>query len=183
MAKTATTTTADAALLVKKRKYIGVPINLGSNRVSYVSVRGDVLDYFGIKEPTAAEQKMLEVVKKTTGKINRFGAGLGDTSPTEVATDTTIRFYRPPTLGSSGSGRRVIVPTELVHSGKTTVRKVTMHFPSLATLAVISDWLYTNCATHKPGYFISPSGRRLLVVGKGTITDLNPGNSTPAAAP
>lgn len=179
MAGTKTTTDADAALLVKKRLWYSIPIDIGSSRKAFVSVRGDALDYFNVTEPTASAGGLTEVIKKTSGTISRYGAGLGDTTPTEVPTDTTHRYTRPPRLSSGSGGRRIIVPTELI-TPKKNVRVHCMRFPSSAINAAISVWLFENIKVHKPTWFKTEYGTRYAVVAKGSVTDINSGNQKSA---
>lgn len=175
MPGTKTTTEADAALLVKKRLWYSIPIDLGSGRTDFVQIRGDALDYFSIAIPTAATGGLKEVIRKTTGTVSRYGAGLADTTPTEVAVELTQRFTRPPRLSAGGGGRRIIVPTELI-TPKKNIRVHTIRFPSKAINAAISVFIFTQFKTKVPSWFKTEFGTRYAVVGKGSVTDINSGN-------
>ena len=181
MASTKTTSAADEALLLKKNSYYSVPIDLGSNRKGSVLVRGDVADYFGISvaDETTTTGGLILVEKKTTGKIQRWGAGLGDTTATDVPIPVTIRYYAPPRKTTKGGGRAITVATELRRAKG--YRTVTIRFPSSASNAAISVWLAAQCKTHIPKTFVTEHGTRYYVVGKGSVTDINPGNEKATA--
>ena len=177
MAGTKTTTEADAALLVKKRLWYSIPIDIGSSRTAFVQVRGDAAEYFNITIPTAATTTsgLKEVIRKTTGKITRYGAGLLDTTPTEVNTDVTQKYFIPPRISSGGGGRAIVIPTEL-KTARGNIRTHTMRFPSSAINAAISVWLFNECKAKKPTWFRTQFGTRYAVVTKGSVNDINSGN-------
>lgn len=182
MASTKTTTAADETLLLRKNSFYSVPIDLGSSRKGSVLVRGDVADYFNIAVTDAATTGGLTLVTKTTtGKVQKFGAGLGDTTPTDVAIPITIRYYAPPRKQAKGGGRAIRIATEM--KLKSGYRTVGIRFPASATNAAVSVWLKEQCKAHAPTTFVTEHGTRYYVVAKGSISDINPGNDKAPADP
>ncbi len=174
--------TASDPQAILKRTYSAVAIDLGSTRTGVVVVRGDIAEYFKIAiDQAAGTGGMVRRTRKAHTR-SKYNAGLGDTTVEQIQVSAS-EWFEPPDGGAKiAGGRRIQVPTEL-KSPKGIIRVVTMHFPYAATNAVISAWLHEKCTAHKPKEFKTESGKTLLVVSKGAIPDLNPGNKTPSATP
>jgi hypothetical protein len=159
-----------------------IPIDLGSSRTGAVKVPEDVRKYFSIAAPTATTAKLVERRRKQYTRSSYDG--LSDTTSDPVAVRAARWFEAPRVSSGRGGGIAVKIPTELkLTSGA--VRMTTLRFPSGATTGAISKWLFEKCVTHRPGYFILPSGVKHVVVPDTGVADINPGNAptTPAPTP
>lgn len=160
-----------------------VPIDLGNNKRGAVSVAEDVAAYFNITAPTAATAAMIE--KPAVGFTRKVYSGVTDITGRTVNVRPGARRVRPPKAASASGGKAVRVPTDITITDQVTTggvqrtRKYTKHvsirFPSGATMAAISKWLFEECKVKKPTYFIAPSGARYSVVAATGVTDINPG--------
>lgn len=66
---------------------------------------------------------------------------------------------RPP---RRGVGKKILVPSELF-AAKGSFRYATIHVPNQANLVQVAVWINTKFVSHKPNYFLTPSGQRHLV--------------------
>lgn len=161
-----------------------VPIDLGNNKKGAVAVSEDVAAYFNIAAPTTAVAgAMIETPGKTyTRKVY---SGITDIVGRTVDVRPGARRVRPPKAASASGGKAIRVPTEIVITDTKTVggtsrttkynKMVTIRFPSGATMAAISKWIFEECKAKKPSFFIAPSGARYSVVDDLGVTDINPG--------
>lgn len=179
MATDPATTTPET---LKKKLYYAVAIDLGSTRTGTVVVRGDIADYFNISTDQVATGGLILRTRKAHTR-QRFSKGLDGAADTTPISVPKSEWYDAPDAPTNRvSGQAIKVPTELKLSTGT-IRSAIIHFPGAATKAVISAWLHEKCTAHRPTKFYMPGGKGVLVVPKGNITDLNPGNKKPDAAP
>ncbi len=146
-----------------------------------ISLRSDIINYFGIPNPTPAELAFT----KYTGSIaahtrNRFSQRLDSEVPTgtpiAISKKTGVTKERGKIIKGRG-GKPIKVPTELfstpatapsTNAGQTVIRRpqvryVTIRFPGSASMGEISAWLFTKMTTKKPKTFQSPSGKAYSV--------------------
>jgi hypothetical protein len=153
-----------------------IPIDLGGNRTGAVKVPADVVKYFSIPKPTAAQEEM-KTINRAQYKRQVY-SGLDDI----VGKAVTVRAatWKAPVRAAKGNvqGKTVKIPTEL-KTVQGSVRFVTLHFPSTATTGAISNWIYEKCVTKKPTYFFH-NGNRYSVLK--AVGDVNPTPAAPAPA-
>ncbi len=155
-----------------------VPIDLGSGRKSVVFVPGPIVNRFNVTGDVAAGAGYIKRTRKAT-TVEVFD-NASSTTASKTRTVEKAEWYEPPNLSSGASGGRVV---QIPIGSKTTKgneRIATLHFPSAANNAVISNWLYKYLTAHKPVWFKTESGQRYAVVDGSGIADLNPGNDAPA---
>lgn len=160
-----------------------IPIDLGNNKKGAVAVSEDVAKYFSIAAPTTATAAMIE--KPAKGYTRKVYSSITDVTGRTIDVKPGARQVRPPKTASASGGKSIRVPTEVTISDTKTVggisrttkyvKHVSIRFPSGATMAVISKWLFEECKAKKPTYFIAPSGARYSVVAATGIPDINPG--------
>jgi hypothetical protein len=160
-----------------------IPIDLGNNKKGAVSVTEDVAKYFNITAPTTATAAMIE--KPAVGFSRKVYSGVADITGRTIQVRPGARRVRPPKAPTSSGGKSIRVPTDITITDQVTVggvqrtRKYTKHvsirFPSGATMAAISKWLFEECKAKKPTYFIAPSGAKYSVVDDVGVADINPG--------
>lgn len=161
-----------------------VPIDLGNNKKGAVAVSEDVAKYFNIAAPaTPTGSAMIETpAKPFTRKVY---SGITDVTGRTVDVRPGARRVRPPKAASASGGKAIRVPTDVVITDTKTVggtsrttkynKMVTIRFPSGATMAAISKWLFEECKVKKPTFFIAPSGARYTIVDDLGVADINPG--------
>lgn len=166
-----------------------VPIDLGGNKKGAVSVDSKTADYFNITAPTTATAAMIE--KPRTSFQRKVYSGPADITGRTITVNPGARSVRPPKAASASGGKSMRVPTEVIITRTVAqagvnrtikyVKHVSIRFPSGASMAAISKWLFENIKAHKPNYFLTPTGSRYLVVDDTGVTDINP--VAPASAP
>lgn len=166
-----------------------VPIDLGGNKKSAVSVDSKIADYFNITATTTTTgQAMIE--KPRTSFQRKVYSGPADITGRTITVNPGARSVRPPKATSVSGGKSVRVPTEVVITRTVAragvnrtvkyVKHVSIRFPSGASMAAISKWLFEEIKAHKPTYFLTSTGSRYLVVDDVGVTDINP--APPAGA-
>ncbi len=152
-----------------------IEIDLGSGRTGVVAIPDAVVEYFNIPLPTATNQTLIERNRKAH---TRRPKNLDGTSGNLISVEASRWYSAPAAPKNSSTGQKVLVPTELtVESGAT--RMVTMWFPQKAVIGAISAFLHEKCVAHKPKYF-QLNGIKRMVLPKGTISDINPGEEPEA---
>lgn len=161
-----------------------VPIDLGNNKKGAVAVKADVAAYFNIAAPTTATTGAM-IEKPAKQYTRRVYASITDIAGRTVDVRPGARQVRPPKAASASGGKSIRIPTEVTISNEKTVggvsrtakytKHVSIRFPSGATMAAISKWLFEECKAKKPTYFIAPSGARYSVVAATGVADINPG--------
>jgi hypothetical protein len=149
---------------------VAIPMDLGSGRISSVLIAKDVVDYFNIPAPTEADASLIERNKKAHSR--RVYTGMADTVGKAVAVEAS-KWSSAPRIAKGGTGVPVRIPTELTTTLGNT-RFATIRFPSNAVTGAISAFLHSKCVLHKPSFFIM-NGNRHLVLPKGSVLDVNPG--------
>lgn len=169
-----------------------IPIDLGGNKIGAVAVDDKTADYFGITAPTGPTTAGM-IEKPATSFQRKIYDGIADVTGRTITVRPGARRVRPPKAASMSGGKSVRIPTQVTITDTVTVggvsrqRKYTKHvsirFPSGATMAAISKWLFEKCITRKPTYFIAPSGARYSVVDDTGVADINPPGVGTASTP
>lgn len=172
---------------------VAIPIDLGNNKTGAVAVDTKIADYFNITAPPATGTTGQMIEKPRTSFQRKVYSGPADVTGRTITVNPGARGVRPPKVSSRSGGKSVRVPTEVVitrtvaRSGTNTsvkyVKHVSIRFPSGATMAAISKWLFERCTAHKPGYFLTPTGSKYLVVDDVGVSDINPGPAAAANTP
>lgn len=149
---------------------VAIPMDLGSDRIGSVLIAKDVVDYFNMPAPTGADAALVERNRKAHSR--RVYTDKADTVGKAVAVEAS-KWYSAPRIAKGGTGTAVRIPTELTTTSGNT-RFATIRFPSNAVTGAISAFLHAKCVLHKPSFFIM-NGNRHLVLPKGTVPDVNPG--------
>lgn len=161
-----------------------IPIDLGNNKTGAVAVAADVADYFGITAPTAGTAAAM-IEKPATSFQRKVYSSITDITGRTITVRPGAQRVRPPKAASMSGGKSIRIPTEITITSSVTVagvqrnhnyvKHVSIRFPSGASMAAISKWIFEKCVTRKPTYFIAPSGARYSVVDDVGIADINPG--------
>ena len=157
-----------------------VTMDLGGSRTGTLLLPEDVADYFGITVSTTAAAPRTRTRKAHTRQVF---ATLAATATAKTVAVPAATWTDSPSGGKRGSGKKIIVPTEL-KTTKGSIRMVTMRFPSQAVIGAISEFLFTRCLKNKPTYFLTASGVRHAVINiTGDVNPTPPKAATPAPTP
>lgn len=151
-----------------------VPIDIGNGRVKTILVPPDAIKYFNITIATVVPTQKL-VTRKLHDR-DRYNNNLSSTTPD--AKPITVRkstWNAPAAIPEGGRGKIFTVPTEMLTS-RNNIRTLTLRAPSGCTNGAISNWIARMFTAHKPAFFWSNSGRKLLV--QPITGDVNPGPDT-----
>jgi hypothetical protein len=156
------------------------PMVLNGVYLGMISLRSDVVRYFGIPEATTAEKAFGKysgsiAAHQRTIRTNRLDDATG-TRTIDVVKKNGISRERGKPAKNRG-GRPFKIPTQLVNRpGATastnpagtiirpeTVVYTTIRFPNAASVGEVSAWLHQKLVSKKPESFQSPSGKTYSV--------------------
>jgi hypothetical protein len=119
-----------------------------------IPIKKKVADYFGITPCI----ETITTVRRKAYTYTRY-------SPTRIDMGVLVsvgkdKFTLPAAVRKRG--RKIRLPTE-VKTKKGFVSTLGITFPPKAHHIAIAHWIHTNCKQHSPWYFLSQSGKRVLV--------------------
>lgn len=166
------------------------PMVLNNVFIGMIGLRSDQKRYFGIPEPTAAEEAKVHYQGEIAAhKRNIFSKRLDEETPTRqinINKVTNIDRDRSKTVASRG-GKPIKIPTQRTSTPaapETTdannpppartpsTRYTTIKFPQAASNGEISRWLHAKCVQKKPLIFKTPAGQthRVSATGNAPVT-------------